>query len=100
MNAAFLCAFEGYNIMTVKRFIAGVVCPRCSEMDRIRAWRDDEAEQQYRECISCGYEDAQSTKIEAQAPELATRVNQPHSSAPDAEEVVINFIPNPGMTKH
>ncbi|MEO9274456.1 YheV family putative zinc ribbon protein [Marinomonas sp. 5E14-1] len=86
--------------MTVKRFIAGAVCPRCSEMDKIRAWRDDEAEQQYRECIACGYEDAQSTKIEAQTPELATRVNQPHSSVPEAEEMVINFIPNPGMTKH
>jgi len=32
--------------MTVKRFIAGVVCPRCSEMDKIRAWRDDEVEKQ------------------------------------------------------
>ncbi len=100
MNTAFLCAFKGSKVMTVKRFIAGAVCPRCSEMDRIRAWRDDEVEKQYRECISCGYEDAQSTKIEAQAPELATRVNQPHSSSPDTEEVVINFIPNPGMTKH
>ena len=86
--------------MTVKRFIAGAVCPRCSEMDKIRAWRDDDAELQYRECISCGYQDEQSTKIEAQAPELATRVNMPHVSSPDTEEVVINFIPNPGTTKH
>ncbi|ETI60799.1 YheV family putative zinc ribbon protein [Marinomonas profundimaris] len=86
--------------MTVKRFIAGAVCPRCSEMDKIRAWRDDDAEQQFRECISCGYEDVQSTVVQAQPTEIVTRVNQPHSSAPDAEEVVINFIPNPGMTKH
>lgn len=86
--------------MTIKRFIAGAVCPRCSEMDKIRAWRDDEAEQQHRECISCGYEDAQSTKITVQTPELVTRVNQSHSSAPNTEEVVINFIPNPRMTKH
>lgn len=86
--------------MTVKRFIAGAVCPRCNEMDKIRAWRDDEAEKQFRECIACGYEDTQSTSIQAQSPELATRVNQPHVSAPEAEEVVINFIPNPGTTKH
>ncbi|MCV2401809.1 YheV family putative metal-binding protein [Marinomonas sp. C2222] len=86
--------------MTVKRFIAGAVCPRCSEMDKIRAWRSDEEEKQYRECISCGYEDAQSTKIEAQSPELPTRVNTPHTSEPAAEEMVINFIPNPGTTKH
>ncbi|MDP5055282.1 YheV family putative metal-binding protein [Marinomonas hwangdonensis] len=86
--------------MTVKRFIAGVVCPRCSEMDKIRAWRDDEVEKQYRECISCGYTDEQSTVVQAQPTEIPTRVNKPHSSAPQAEEMVINFIPNPGMTKH
>ncbi len=86
--------------MTVKRFIAGAVCPRCSEMDKIRSWRDDEAEEQYRECVNCGYEDTQSTVVQAQSPELPTRVNAPHASAPETEEVVINFIPNPGMTKH
>lgn len=84
--------------MTVKRFIAGAVCPRCNEMDKIRAWRDEDAEKQYRECVACGYEDEQSTIVQAQSPELPTRVNQPH--APEAEETVINFIPNPGMTKH
>lgn len=86
--------------MTVKRFIAGAVCPRCNEMDKIRAWRDDEAEKQHRECVACGYQDEQSTNVQAQTPELATRVNQPHASAPQAEEMVINFIPNPGDTKH
>lgn len=86
--------------MIVKRFIAGAVCPRCNEMDKIRAWRDDEVETQFRECVNCGYEDKQSTKVEAQSPELVTRVNTPHSSAPEVEEAVINFIPNPGMTKH
>ncbi|WP_460756670.1 YheV family putative zinc ribbon protein [Marinomonas epiphytica] len=86
--------------MVVKRFIAGAVCPRCSEMDKIRAWRDDEAQKQYRECVACGYEDAQSTNVQAQTQELPTRVNTPHSSTPDGEESVIQFVPNPGMTKH
>lgn len=86
--------------MITKRFIAGAVCPRCSEMDKIRAWRDDDAEKQFRECVACGYEDEQSTKVQAQPQELETRVNQPHSSAPEADTAVINFVPNPGDTKH
>ena len=86
--------------MITKRFIAGAVCPRCSEMDKIRAWRDDEVEKQFRECIACGYSDAQSTVIQEQPVELATRVNTPHSSGPDVDEAVIQFMPNPGTTKH
>ncbi|TDO97283.1 YheV family putative zinc ribbon protein [Marinomonas balearica] len=86
--------------MTTKRFIAGAVCPRCSEMDKIRAWRDDEEEKQYRECVACGYQDEQSTKVQAQSIEIPTRVNQPHSAQPEAEATVINFIPNPSTTKH
>ncbi|SBS25998.1 hypothetical protein MSP8887_04069 [Marinomonas spartinae] len=86
--------------MTVKRFIAGAVCPRCNEMDKIRAWRDDEEEKQYRECVACGYTDEQSTSIQAQPTEIPTRVNTPHSSAPQADEMVINFIPNLDSTKH
>ncbi len=86
--------------MTVKRFIAGAVCPRCSEMDKLRAWRDDEQEVQYRECVSCGYRDEQSTVIQAQPAELTTRVNQPHVSEPEAEASVIQFVPNPSSTKH
>ena len=86
--------------MTTKRFIAGAVCPRCSEMDKIRAWRDDDAEKQFRECVSCGYTDEQSTVVQAQPQEIPTRVNQPHSTAPEVESAVINFIPNPGDTKH
>ena len=86
--------------MTVKRFIAGAVCPRCSEMDKLRAWRDDEKELQYRECVACGYQDEQSTVIQAQPKELATRVNQPHVNEPDTQASVIQFVPNPSATKH
>ena len=71
-----------------------------AKMDKIRAWRDDEDEKQFRECISCGYTDEQSTVIQEQPVEIATRVNKPHVEAPDAEETVIQFIPNPSMTKH
>ena len=86
--------------MTIKRFIAGAVCPRCSEMDKLRAWRDDDLDLQYRECVACEYTDEQSTVIQAQPVEITTRVNQPHVSEPDAEEMVIQFVPNMPTTKH
>lgn len=61
--------------MTVtKRFIAGVVCPRCAEMDRIRSWEQNGI--RYRECVSCDF--FEQLPIEEQAPpELETRVSRP-----------------------
>ena len=41
-----------------KRFIAGAVCPKCSEMDRMvleTSDADDEEEVQRRRCVSCGF---------------------------------------------
>lgn len=59
---------------TVKRFIAGVICPRCAEMDRIRAWEQNGI--RYRECVSCDF--FEQLPIEEQdAPELETRVSHP-----------------------
>lgn len=57
-----------------KRFIAGAVCPKCGEMDRLRLWRDEERE--YRECISCDYQDAMRLDGAPEPAELKTRVNQ------------------------
>nr|WP_211333733.1 YheV family putative zinc ribbon protein [Sinobacterium caligoides] len=56
----------------VKRFVAGAVCPRCSEMDKIKSWNDDEG--QHRECVSCGYSDVMNDQVAQQ--EVDTRVNQ------------------------
>ncbi|OEY66154.1 YheV family putative zinc ribbon protein [Marinobacter sp. X15-166B] len=58
-----------------KRFIAGAVCPRCAEMDKIRMHTTDDG-QQVRECVACGYTDAltDAPATPAQA-ELTTRVN-------------------------
>lgn len=85
--------------MTPKRFIAGAVCPRCSEMDKLRSWRDDENELQYRECVACGYSDQQSTSLQVNPVEIPTRVNQPHTSGPDTEETVIQFVDILNTTK-
>ncbi len=61
-----------------KRFIAGAVCPKCAEMDRLTVHED----QGYtiRECVSCGFTDSQKDLEEqkevAEQEELETRVNQ------------------------
>lgn len=58
-----------------KRFIAGAVCPRCAEMDKIMMYTTDD-EQQVRECVACGFTDALTKEPQAPATaELATRVN-------------------------
>ncbi|MEQ5803343.1 YheV family putative zinc ribbon protein [Halomonas sp. H10-9-1] len=71
-----------------KRFIAGAICPRCAEMDRIRSWEQNGI--RYRECVNCDF--FEQLPIEEQAaPELATRVNRPHEeeSAADFQTVRI-----------
>ncbi|HAZ78350.1 MAG TPA: hypothetical protein DCX08_00315, partial [Porticoccaceae bacterium] len=40
---------------TKKRFIAGVTCPKCAEMDKMQVYA--EAGVDYRECVSCGFKD-------------------------------------------
>ncbi|WP_339673376.1 YheV family putative zinc ribbon protein [Dasania marina] len=59
---------------TIKRFIAGAVCPRCAELDKLMMFRN-EKDQQVRECVRCGYSDAMNEN--GQPEEISTRVNQP-----------------------
>lgn len=56
-----------------KRFIAGAVCPRCSEMDRIVNYR--QGGRNYRECVACGFKD--EIRLQSSPRELGTRVNRP-----------------------
>ena len=58
-----------------KRFIAGAVCPRCAEMDKIMMFTTDD-DKQVRECVACGFTDAMSDAEQPANPELETRVNQ------------------------
>lgn len=57
----------------IKRFVAGAVCPRCAEMDKLVMFRN-EKDQQVRECVRCGYSDAMNEN--GQQEEITTRVNQ------------------------
>lgn len=75
---------------TPKRFVAGAVCPKCGEMDRLRLWRDEIHEN--RECISCDYTDIMRLDGASEPAEIATRVNQekedPNLQTVDGVEVI------------
>lgn len=70
----------------VKRFIAGAVCPRCGEMDKLKAWTEDEV--QYRECVACDFTDEMSLTAPPELAEPATRVNQTQADPRDEIQVV------------
>jgi hypothetical protein len=57
----------------VKRFIAGAVCPRCAEMDKLVIYKRDGKD--FRECVNCDFGDEMRFTNSRQ--ELQTRVNIP-----------------------
>ncbi|MBF7054364.1 YheV family putative metal-binding protein [Halomonas sp. KAO] len=72
-----------------KRFIAGAICPRCAEMDRIRSWEQNGI--RYRECVSCDF--FEQLPIEEQAaPELATRIDRTHREEPTEDFQTVKII--------
>jgi len=56
---------------TKKRFIAGVICPKCSVMDKLQAFSENGVN--FRECVSCGFKD--EMRIFSSPKEVQTRVN-------------------------
>lgn len=54
-----------------KRFIAGAVCPRCAQMDKLMMYKQDGKD--FRECVSCDFKDEMRFTNNRQ--ELQTRVN-------------------------
>ncbi|WP_062060174.1 YheV family putative zinc ribbon protein [Cellvibrio sp. OA-2007] len=73
---------------TTRRFVAGAVCPRCSEMDKLVVYNEEGKD--YRECVACGYKEEMHFKPVAR--ELETRVNQTEEDKKDAVQV-INILP-------
>ena len=73
----------------VKRFIAGAVCPRCAEMDKLLMYKNEQ-QQQVRECVRCGYQDVMT---DSGPNEITTRVNQPRvGEAPLAHEDEVRVV--------
>lgn len=72
-----------------RRFVAGAVCPRCSEMDKLVVYNEEGKD--YRECVACGYKDEMRFKPVAR--ELETRVNQTEADKQAVQ--VVNILPFP-----
>jgi uncharacterized protein len=78
-----------------RRFIAGAVCPRCSQIDKMVMY-DDADNQRIRECVSCGYRAALNEQ--GNPIELPTRVNQPRPGEqplPHEDEIAIVRVLDP-----
>lgn len=90
----------------VKRFIAGAVCPRCSQMDKLIMFVNEQ-EHQVRECVRCGYQDMMTDNGPQQiiTEEIVTRVNQPRVGEQvlqheDEVQIVTVFDPlQPSVTR-
>lgn len=70
-----------------KRFIAGAVCPRCGEMDKLTI----DLEGDRRECVSCGFADQRPSQAQT---ELRTRVNRPQRRE-NTEAQPVKLMPAP-----
>ncbi len=75
---------------TPKRFIAGAVCPRCAEMDKLRMYTTDDGEQ-VRDCVACGFTDAVSDTPTPEAAEIQTRVNKRDNEDDHTVQQVVFF---------
>ncbi|MGC5701614.1 YheV family putative metal-binding protein [Pseudomonas sp. NFXW11] len=84
-------------VKTKKRFIAGAVCPACSEMDKLMMWSEDDVP--HRECVACGYADTLNAQGLSVPKELGTRVNGPAAKVADTKVQSVQFFPNPKLKK-
>jgi uncharacterized metal-binding protein (TIGR02443 family) len=73
--------------MTLKRFIAGAVCPQCQLQDKIVVYQA--ADTAYCECVRCGYRQQQPTS--AATPPAADVAPPKPVKAPSAREHVIRL---------
>ncbi|MNC26783.1 hypothetical protein D3C75_749270 [compost metagenome] len=82
---------------TKKRFIAGAVCPACSEPDKLMMWSEDSVP--HRECVACGFSDTLNEQGLSVPKELGTRVNKVEVKPAEAKVQTVQFFPNPKLKK-
>jgi uncharacterized metal-binding protein (TIGR02443 family) len=59
--------------MIKKRFIAGAICKKCHKQDVIKWFKNSDTEQEWIECVSCGYhEDKPDEVMNADHPQQST----------------------------
>jgi uncharacterized metal-binding protein (TIGR02443 family) len=69
-----------------RRFIAGAVCPRCGQMDRIVVDFDTDR----RECVACGFSEARPG--DPPSGEMPTRVTRAAARRVETPAEAITFI--------
>ena len=84
-------------VITKKRFIAGAVCPACSEPDKLMMWSENDVP--HRECVGCGYSDTLNEQGNSVPKELGTRVNKIAVKAIDPKVQGVQFFQNPKLKK-
>lgn len=86
-----------------KRFIAGAVCPRCGEMDRMVSYTPEGSQAPVRECVACGFSEQLKVEVNVAVPTRVEPVVGGKASKPKgpaaATEQVIKFMPLPGRKK-
>ncbi len=70
-----------------RRFIAGAVCPRCGEMDKIVVDMDSEQ----RECVACGFSEGRPSDTTSTT-ELPTRVSRAAARRVETEAEPVKLI--------
>jgi len=84
-------------VITKKRFIAGAVCPACSEPDKLMMWSEDSVP--HRECVACGFSDTLNEQGLSVPKELGTRVNKVEVKPAATAVQTVQFFPNPKLKK-
>lgn len=74
--------------MTLKRFIAGAVCPQCQLHDKIVVYQ--KVDTAYCECVRCGYVQQQPAGTTVPAADLKVETPKP-VKPPAAQEHVIRL---------
>lgn len=70
-----------------RRFIAGAVCPRCGEMDKLIVYLDSDQ----RECVACGFNEGRPRDMGPE-PELPTRVSRPAARRVETQAETVTLI--------
>lgn len=80
------------GFQTQRRFIAGAVCPRCAEMDKIVV----DLESDERECVACGFREGRPAETAPE--EVKTRVNRPSARRVETPAEVVRLM-DPGAPR-
>ena len=77
-------------ILLKKRFIAGVVCPKCNGMDTTQVHYFENAEDE-RHCVQCGYTDSQKSNTTPEIIETRVNYQEADKTLRDEDVQVLKF---------